>query len=248
MIAEELKLDWREDMIFFLESVVGRGSLRASEIYYSIPSAMRREILRAAGEAGLNLSYELDPFARHSLPLRDVRSTYELLTGISECDVFVCLRFGPAERHFGDLYMLLRSYELTLHRLVRQSLEAEYGPGRSGWWKKALPLDVRQTAVKRLELEDDSDIDAWELVTLGELGIVVEKQFKPVFKHLFIPLNTGQLSQQIQSVARIRNSVMHPVKALDLEDDHFEIVLGAWRGLQATANRAETNRAVAVVV
>jgi hypothetical protein len=54
---------------------------------------------------------------------------------IDQDELEVVLRYGDARYALGDMYEDLRTIEVEMHRLLRSSLEQEYGPGETGWWQ-----------------------------------------------------------------------------------------------------------------
>jgi hypothetical protein len=205
-IAEHMGISVKS-VIQYLCTLVGEGSLRLSDVYFSWPPE-KREIFQQAG-----------------------RSKYwddRLLSLIGLCreelELFESLR---GRRVFsGDMYEYISEAEVAIHGLVQTILERELGTEESGWWREGIPSSIRVKCASRRE-EDDEPCEApYAYTTLIDLSTVISKNwtlFQGVVPSEYAA-NRKQLESDLIRLNRIRNAVMHPVKERKWTEDDFEFV------------------------
>lgn len=179
----------------YLDELVGRGVLRRSDIFFSIP--------------------------------KNIRNTYEKKGfGVDDADILVIKKYGDARAALGDMYEDIRAIETHLHQLIRSVLEAEYGEGEMGWWRKGIPLSIRQDCQSRREADDDPVKDPYCYTNLLDLWQILDKQWNILKKVL--PNNITADKQALRSslirLNSIRRKVMHPVRGVIPSEDDFEFI------------------------
>src|SRR5687768_7927253 len=75
----------------------------------------------------------------------------DLVAGEDPSLVQVAPRYGPASRYYGDLYELVRRYELGLHRLTKDVLVEKYGLEKRAWWYTRVPVAIRKSCAESAE-------------------------------------------------------------------------------------------------
>lgn len=200
----------------YLDQLVGRGDLRRSDIFFSIPKKLRSAITRILDKQNL-------PEPRYiSRVLRDrgIEADPE--------DVLVIIKYGDARHAFGDMYDDIRAMEIHLHQLIRSSLEEEYGKGEFKWWRKGVPLTIRQNCQFRREEDDETVADPYCYTDLLDLWQILDKQWNMLKKALpkMVVANKKALRIDLTRLNMIRRKVMHPVRGVTPSEDEFEFVRG----------------------
>ncbi|HVX69713.1 MAG TPA: hypothetical protein VHA79_08495 [Mycobacteriales bacterium] len=201
----------------YLDRAVGKGLIRRSDIYFSIPSGTRELVEKVKDERGFKLRRDAYDGYVHARPFEDA------LPHEDAGDIQVCLRYGPASRYYGDLYEELRGFEVDLHRLVRHVLEREYGTDARAWWFKGVDEAIRKDGAMRAEGLARDGYDPWYCLTLIETGIIVEKRWA-LFSSLLRASSGKAFKSEIQEVNDVRNRVMHPVRDMPPNEHDFDLV------------------------
>ena len=141
-------------------------------------------------------------------------------------DIEVALRYRAEQFAFGDMYESIRAIETGLHRLVREVLEGEHGIGEKGWWRKSVPLSIRQKCVDRREEDEEPADDPYAYTDLLDLARIAEKEWQTVSARLpkDAAANRKRFVQDLERMNRIRRMVMHPVRGLFPSEDDFQFV------------------------
>lgn len=200
----------------YLDQLVGRGGLRRSDIFFSIPKKLRNTITRELGKQNLP-----EPrYISRVLGNRGIEADPE--------DVLVIIKYGDARHAPGDTYDDIRAIEIHLHQLIRSSLEEEYGKGEFKWWRKGVPLTIRQNCQFRREGDDEALADPYCYTDLLDLWQILDKQWNVLKKVLpkLVAANEQALRIDLIRLNMIRRKIMHPVRGVAPSDDEFEFVRG----------------------
>lgn len=212
----------------YLHELVGRGEVRRSDILFSVPLPTRRAVFQLIAE---EKSTKKDPreIARQ-LKSRGIEADAD--------DVEVALQYQDDRFAFGDMYDDIRTIELGLHRLIRESLESAYGSNE--WWRQGVPLSIRQKCVARREEDDDPADHPYVYADLLDLCKVAEKEWKIVGPQLPKELATNRKGfvGDIEQLNRIRRMVMHPVRGPAPSEDDFQFVHELKRKLNFLSSRS----------
>ncbi len=208
----------------YLEQMVGRGWLRRSELRFSVPHEVHTA-LRDVLVAGRSTS--LDAVCSR-LAKRGHRFKRD--------DVEVALRYRDAKFAMGDMYEEIRLIESGLHRAVRQVLTYRFGPAEAGWWRRGVPEAIRVRCQARRESEVDTDpAEPFAYSTMLELAEIIDKNWRDFGEHMVGLSNWTKkdFNTKMQRLNRIRNLVMHPVRAWQPSEADFAFV----SELQVTLSR-----------
>ena len=100
---------------------VGEGKLKRSDVLFGIKPEARALLESLIKRHERHSRWTLEKDARkHGF------DWYEL-------NLYLSLRDARVPR--GDMYEYVSDIELTLHKLVRDALTAEYGPSERDWWR-----------------------------------------------------------------------------------------------------------------
>lgn len=212
-----------------LNRAVGDNLISRSEIYFSIDGELRAKVEESCRVHG----YRPTSAVVGSAALEPLAAD---LTGEDTEQVLVCLRYGPASRYYGDLYELIRKYELDYHHLTRDVLIREYGLSRRAWWYLGVPVGVRQGCAARAEELADFDRDPWTCSYLIDIASVLKDQWR-LFEALFKVPSKNDVFAEIRSVNEVRNRVMHPVRDDPPTDADFDTLRSAYYKLQVVRER-----------
>jgi hypothetical protein len=198
----------------YLCTLVGEGLLTNSDIAFSIAE---RHLIEEAIRNSATQDVSEGPF-------KNVRMAQQLRTTLFEqghkipldlVELYLVTRDARP-----DLYALICQIEVGLHRLVKRTLEAEYG---SRWWREGIPEPTRKNCQGRRE-EDAAPLDeAYYYTTFIELKSIIDNNWRIFSKALpkALSANKQDLLQRFQRINGIRNTVMHPVKVItEYEDDY----------------------------
>lgn len=220
-----------------LDHAVGENKLSRSEIYFAIPSEVRARVELACQTIGYRPESRTRPVA--------LGPVARFLADEDPNDVQVCLRYGPASRYYGDLYELVRKYEIDMHSLVRDVLVEHFGEEERAWWYRGVPLRVRQGCVERAEELGRFDLDPWSCTYLMDLGVVIGQQWT-LFAKSFKASNKNDVVAQVRDVNDVRNRVMHPVRDAPPTDLDFDVLGAAYQYLQVVRGRFYGEEAAAL--
>jgi hypothetical protein len=140
--------------------------------------------------------------------------------------LFVGKSFLPVET-----YEMLFEIEVNLHEKIKELLQEHHGRLESGWWTKGIPKNIRSACQKRREDNDEFVKETpYDYMMLIELKEIFEKQW-PVFQKRLpssIAHEKPAFLKDLESLNRIRNIVMHPVKSSLLTENDFNFVKEMW--------------------
>ncbi|HZL79279.1 MAG TPA: hypothetical protein VFC17_10550 [Candidatus Limnocylindrales bacterium] len=138
------------------------------------------------------------------------------------------------ERGFtdGQIYEAVCEIERTLHAKIKQILIEKYGAEENGWWRKGIPLDVRQYCVELREKDEDSVGNLpYSFTTFGHLQKILQFEENPALIKNRLPLgandkapNMRVIIKQLMRLTKIRNRVMHPIGATPPTEEDFFFV------------------------
>ncbi|WP_339907178.1 hypothetical protein [Symmachiella dynata] len=198
-------------VIQYLQSCVGEGLLRLSDIYFSIPSE-RRELLKSV----LAEETESRHLSRQELESKNLtREEVNLFKSLRTHQVFA-----------GDMYEYVSDIEVTLHATVREVLEEQFGKGEYEWWRLGIPRSVRVKCAERYEEDDDPSGDAFVHTDLIHLAKIIRTNWNALSNKLPDRCTKSKtaLDSEFSRLNRIRNAVMHPVKQRKWSEDDFQFV------------------------
>jgi hypothetical protein len=141
-------------------------------------------------------------------------------------DILVVIKYGDSRHALGDMYEDLRTIETHLHDLIRETLIEEYGEGELEWWRKGIPLSLRQTCQSRREEDEDPVDDPYCYTDLLDLWNILDKQWNVLKRALpeSMTANKHTLRERFLRLNLIRRNVMHPIRGLTPSEDDFEFI------------------------
>ena len=198
-----------DTIIQYLNTAVGEGRIRRSDIYFAIPAEHRKLVELAIATTG-------------STELAKLVDVDNLVHVRQYLELYLALR--DARLQMGDMYEYISSIELTLHAAIQRLLSAEYGPGETGWWRKGVPPIIRKACASTREDDEEPAADMYNYTTFIHLKDIMDKQWLLFVGHLPKGLHKSEFLDSLIRLNTIRNRVMHPVKAVKLTEDDFEFV------------------------
>lgn len=198
----------------YLDQLVGRGDLRRSDIFFSVPKDIRGAI-----------PYSLIKSSRPT-----VQEVSRLLKKIpinaDPEDIITVIKYGDSRHALGDMYEDVRALETHLHDLIRESLVEEYGEGELEWWRKGIPMSVRQNCQSRREEDDDPVGDPYCYTDLLDLWHILDRQWNILKGALpdSLKANKQILRENLIQLNAIRRKVMHPVRGVTPSEEDFEFI------------------------
>jgi len=191
------------NVIQYLRTNLGEGTLRFSEIYFSWPEP-KRDILNAAAS--------------------EVKVGHALASGLpvtrEDVDFFRSVR--QRSRFAGDLYELISEIELAVHDMVEKTLKETYGEAE--YWRRGIPETIRIRCQENRERDEDPSDSPFHYTTLIQLSEIISKNWS-VFDHVLpseYAANKRQLQSDFARLNSIRNTVMHPVKRKRWSESDFD--------------------------
>lgn len=213
----------------YLDRAVGEDKITRSEIYFSMPQHLRARVEAACTAAGYR-------YPRGSTAPVSLGPLGSSLADEDADSVKVCLRYGPASRYYGDLYEVVRRYEIDLHRLVRDVLIQHFGDDERAWWFQGVPTKVRVQCAGRAEELGRWDLDPWNCTMLLDLQSVIDQLWKVFDKFYRLP-SKNDVASEIKRVNDVRNRVMHPVRDSPPTEVDFDTLNTAYKALQSVRAR-----------
>lgn len=219
------------------DSLISGGFVSRSDVYLSVPNSSRQLVADTERTVGQYWT----PGRREGLH----KQLREQCPVVPPLDLEACVRYGPIESLYGDLFANLRRYELLLWGFLRGVLSHEF-PGeaadwrRSGWWAEGVPQDERKTLTRLWAVRYDVE-RPWQLATFATMHKVVVRHGA-----LFIRTTKGSeidskaLAIEVDKVTHIRNAVMHPLAGKTLNAADFALVADALRSLVLRADAAKS--------
>jgi hypothetical protein len=199
----------------YIAQLIGQGRLRRSDVLFSIPAEIRHAIIAELSDV-------------HSTTVSAVVAS---LQGsgleVTPDDVIVVLEYGGVDYALGEIYEDIRTIEIGLHDLIRQTLEKEFSPDESGWWRRGVPKEIRKKCQERREDDDfDPAPEAYHYTDLIDLREILKQQWPILNKRL--PKETANdkktLMDDLIRLNQIRRIVMHPVRGGRPSEDDFEFL------------------------
>lgn len=139
-------------------------------------------------------------------------------------DVRMYLEYRRAPVVLGDMYELVRTIEVRLHRFIKRVFVAEFGADE--WWRGGVPDNIRAECAALREKDPEPAPEPYNYTHLIALREILDRKWSILSKHL--PAETAQnkkdLLERLVQLNRIRNNVMHPVRGGMLTEEEFEFV------------------------
>lgn len=200
------------DVLHDLWSKIGEGELRRSDIAFSLKRDFRRAI------------EEVVALKKTSSPAQIARELEKRGIKCDRFDIRVYLDYRRAPVVLGDMYEIVRSIEVRLHRFVKALFVHEFG--EEEWWRSGVPDNIRAECAALREKDPDPAPEPYNYTHLIALREILDRKWAIVSRYL--PAETAQnkkeLLERLLQLNRIRNNVMHPVRGGQLTEDEFEFV------------------------
>jgi hypothetical protein len=195
-----------------LWSKIGEGQLRRSDIAFSLKRKVRRAIEEAVARTkSQSPSVICRELAKQGVPC-------------SKFDVRIYLDYRRAPVVLGDMYEIVRSIEVRLHRFVKRVFVAEFG--EEEWWRAGVPDMIRAECAALREKDPEPADEPYCYTHLIALREILDRKWGVLCKHLppEIAQNKKETLERLRQLNRIRNNVMHPVRGGQLSEEEFEFV------------------------
>jgi hypothetical protein len=141
------------------------------------------------------------------------------------------LEFGSYSRYerfaLAEHYLQIRELERELHQSIRNALIEEFGPDEAGWWRNAVPEQIRESCAQRRERDESgAEHEPFTYTMLIDLKKIVQKQWSAVSERIdyLKRFNQQEFLRSLDRLNLIRNTVMHPVRIRVPEQAEFEFV------------------------
>jgi predicted transcriptional regulator len=191
---------------------IGEGQLRRSDIAFSLPAEQRNAIEEAIEKSGSTTP---------SVIARELRKS-----GIqaNRLDLGIYIHYRHARVVLGDMYELVRTVEVRLHRFIREAFIAEFGDEQ--WWRSGVPDNIRAECAALLEKDPEPAEEPYCYTHLVSLREILDKRWSVLGKYLPKALlnQKKDILERLLKLNRIRNSVMHPVRNAVLTEEDFQFV------------------------
>jgi predicted transcriptional regulator len=213
----------------YLYTKVGEGTIKRSDILFSIDSDTRRlieDLIQQLGKTECNSIFGAARRKGHALDYDELK---------------IYLRLRDARVSMGDMYELICRIEMELHDAIKTTLVERYGGGEKGWWREGVANEIRKCQDLR---EDDKEpaAEPFCYTTLVHLSKILEKQWALFAKALpdAVVNDKRKLLNELNKLNIIRNYVMHPVKGVPITEDDFIFVREFHKRIQRNSWRAIT--------
>jgi hypothetical protein len=195
-----------------LWSKIGEGELRRSDIALSLKRKVRRAIEEAVAST------------RSQAPSVICRELARQGIECSRFDVRIYLDYRRAPVVLGDMYEMVRSIEVRLHRFVKRVFVAEFG--EEDWWRGGVPDMIRAECAALREKDPEPAPEPYCYTHLIALREILDRKWGVLSKYLpaEVAQNKRDLLERLRQLNRIRNNVMHPVRGGQLSEEEFEFV------------------------
>ena len=145
-------------------------------------------------------------------------------------------RYRNGAAAYGDMYEDLRNIELSLHRRVREELESALGASELEWFLDVLPEGVRLKCVEGREKDRYNYLEPYCYTDLLDLSKIIAKKWTLFEDILPAPIGSDKprFTNDMETLNKLRNRVMHPVRGPAPNESDFEFVrdvksrLGPW--------------------
>jgi hypothetical protein len=198
----------------YLDQLVGRGDLRRSDIFFSVPKSIRNSIPASLISSG---SFTIQAIS-NLLKQTNIDVDTE--------DILVMIKYGDSRHALGDMYEDVRTIETHLHQIIRDTLIEKYGEGEMEWWRQGIPLPIRQTCQSRREEDEDPVEEPYCYTDLLDLWHILDKQWI-ILKDSIPDEFKGDkrsLRDKLIRLNRIRREVMHPVRGIIPSEEDFDFI------------------------
>ena len=200
------------EVMQYLALMIGEGELRRSDVAFALPRDLRVAIEQAIEKSNSLSSWVI---------ARELKARGH---NASRVDIGVYLRYRRARVVLGDMYELLRTVEVRLHKFIKEAFIAEFG--EENWWRSGVPDNIRAECAALREKDPEPADEPYSYTHLISLREILDKRWSVLNK--YIPerlLNQKKdLLERLIKLNRIRNSVMHPVRNPVLTEEDFEFV------------------------
>lgn len=205
----------------YLYTKVGEGSIRRSDILFSINAVTRNTIEDVIRSTGKKDCYSVFQGAKRQGCKLDYK----------ELEIYLKLR--DARISLGDMYEFICQIETTLHEMIKKTLIDKYGDGENGWWRKGVPLKVRQDCTNLREEETEPAAEPFCYTTFVHLRRVLDDQWAVFAKTLpkSLAKDKKRFLSDLNKLNTIRNYVMHPAKGMPITEEDFAFVRGFYRAV-----------------
>ncbi|MFC1988191.1 hypothetical protein ACFLVH_06640, partial [Chloroflexota bacterium] len=156
----------------YLDQLVGRGALRRSDIFFSVPKDIRDAIPGSL-------------FIGRTTTIQGVSSLSRMFhINADPEDIIVVIKYSDSSHALGDMYEDIRTIETYLHGVIGQALLDEYEGSEMGWWRQGIPESVRKSCVIRQEEDSEPVPDPYCYTELLDLWQILDKQWNVLSKVL----------------------------------------------------------------
>ncbi len=198
---------------------VGEGDLRRSDVLFSISNEVRHEFAEFAARTTATGYW---PIINAAVEEGFSKDEFRLYYDLTKDRVWR-----------GDLYEFIVDIEIALHTLVRQTLTGELGADESEWWRQGVPKSIRVACVSRREEDPDPVDDSFSYTTFIHLSDIIDKNW-PFFQRVLpkkIASNRKLFTKDMRRLNSLRNTVMHPVKQIEITENDFLFARNFYRTL-----------------
>jgi hypothetical protein len=196
----------------YLYNQVGEGNIRRSDILFSIDRNTRDTIETIITKLNTTYWYSIHEEAKKNG------------IDLNRDDLEVYLKLRDVRVALGDMYEYIREIEISLHDLIKKTLISKYGS--EDWWRKGVSSKIRSRCAAAREMDPEPAKEPYCYTNFIDLGKIMEKQWE-AFKKILPPKlssNRKDLLSRLTRINRIRNSVMHPAKGSELDENDFSFV------------------------
>jgi hypothetical protein len=100
-------------------------------------------------------------------------------------DVVVVQKYHDARQALGEIYEDIRTIEVSVHNLIRTSLEKEFGSGEAAGWRHGIPKDIGVNCQQRREEEDtDPAPEPYCYTDRIDLRVILDTQWANLNRYL----------------------------------------------------------------
>ncbi len=239
-VAKQLgKTERLEELRRLLLTQVGEGKLLLSEIYFSIPEARRKQFQSfyegfgeslvdafdetfGDGDAKVDVGWLLLRGAELGWPRNPKMKEICDDRSWIDCDLYWLSKDSP----YTDTYRFLRDLEMTLHRLIRKTLQLAFQSHDDDWLYKGLPPTILKRCLGTKVDDGTQRLEPYAYTNFIDFKEIIARnwgKFREVLP-LDVANDKNQLLDRLQKANEIRNGVMHPIKQISLSQDDCKFV------------------------
>lgn len=199
-----------KDIVNLVLLQVGEGDLRLSDVLFSIPVERQRQyedVLEALPARGM-YSWEQSCRSRR--------------LDFGEFKLYLLSK----DSQHGDMYIYLRELEVSIHTMVRHTLETTFHHHDDAWWREGVPLQIRQRCATTKEADPEPISDLFAYTNFIDLKKIIDTHwatFKTVVPSPFENQKKALL-KRFDKLNNIRNGVMHPIKPIEITPYEFGFI------------------------